>query len=113
MREGAVNSLTNPKSLLFMFAFLPQFVDPQSGPVWRQLLMLGALQKVAGILSLGSVALAAGTIGQWLLRWPWLLSWQRRFTGIVMVALGIRLLFGTAGALRPVSAQPLPAPSGD
>src|SRR5262245_36308167 len=23
MREGAINSLTNPKSLLFMFAFLP------------------------------------------------------------------------------------------
>jgi threonine/homoserine/homoserine lactone efflux protein len=108
MREGATNSLTNPKSLLFMFAFLPQFVDPQAGPVWLQLLVLGALQKFAGILSLGSVALAAGTIGQWLLRWPWLLSWQRRFTGIVMIGLGIRLLFGTASALRPV-----PAPAGD
>jgi len=32
LREGTINSLTNPKSLLFMFAFLPQFVDPASGP---------------------------------------------------------------------------------
>src|SRR5262249_5449438 len=53
IRQGTINSLTNPKSLLFMFAFLPQFVDPNSGPVWTQLLVLGAIQKLAGILSLG------------------------------------------------------------
>jgi len=40
VKEGALNSLTNPKSLLFMFAFLPQFVDPAAGPVWLQLLVL-------------------------------------------------------------------------
>lgn len=39
VKEGALNSLTNPKSLLFMFAFLPQFVDPAAGPVWLQLLV--------------------------------------------------------------------------
>ncbi len=95
VREGAINSLTNPKSLLFMFVFLPQFVDASAGPVWQQLLVLGSLQKIAGVFSLGFVALAAGTVGQWLSRWPKLLVWQRRFTGLVMVALGLRLiLFG-------------------
>lgn len=97
VREGAINSLTNPKSLLFMFIFLPQFVDPAAGPIWLQLLMLGSLQKIAGVFSLGSVALAAETVGQWLNRWPKLLIWQRRFTGLVMIALGARLiLFGNA-----------------
>jgi threonine/homoserine/homoserine lactone efflux protein len=97
LREGAINSLTNPKSLLFMFVFLPQFVDATAGPVWLQLLVLGSLQKIAGLFSLGSVALASGTVGQWLNRWPRLLIWQRRFTGLVMVALGLRLvLFGNA-----------------
>jgi threonine/homoserine/homoserine lactone efflux protein len=38
MREGAINNLTNPKPLLFMFALLPHFVDPAQGPVWMQLL---------------------------------------------------------------------------
>lgn len=100
VREGALNSLTNPKSLLFMFAFLPQFVDPAAGPVWLQLLVLGTVQKLAGVVSLGTVAMASGTVGQWLHRWPGLLAWQTRFTGLVMVALGVRLLAG-GGAERP------------
>lgn len=92
VREGAINSLTNPKSLLFMFAFLPQFVDPHAGPVWTQLLVLGSIQKLAGVVSLGSVAMASGSVGQWLRRWPGLFAWQERFTGLVMIGLGLRLL---------------------
>ena len=105
VREGTVNSLTNPKSLLFMFAFLPQFIDPNSGPIWVQLIVLGTVQKLAGVLSLGGVALASGTIGQWLYRWPNLLTWQQRFTGMVMIGLGLRLLIssspGSASGVRP------------
>lgn len=99
VREGCLNSLTNPKSLLFMFAFLPQFISPHAGPVWSQLIILGTIQKLAGILSLGSVALASGTVGQWLRRWPRLLVWQERFTGCVMVALGLRIVM-TGNASR-------------
>lgn len=93
IREGAINSLTNPKSLLFMFAFLPQFVDPAVGPIWLQLLIFGCIQKLAGIISLGSVALASGTFGNWLSRHSSFLKWQERFTGVVMIGLGIRMLF--------------------
>lgn len=76
VKEGALNSLTNPKSLLFMFAFLPQFVDPAAGPVWLQLLVLGSIQKLAGIISLGSVAMASGTFGNWLSKHPGFIKWQ-------------------------------------
>ncbi|MDD2605557.1 MAG: LysE family translocator [Desulfobacteraceae bacterium] len=104
VREGAVCNLTNPKSLLFMFAFLPQFVDPGACfPVWGQLLVLGSIQKLTGIFSLGGVAVASGTVGQWLYRWPHLLAWQKRFTGLVMLGLGLRLLLtsdaGAPGAM--------------
>jgi threonine/homoserine/homoserine lactone efflux protein len=40
-----MNNLTNPKALLFMFAFLPQFVPPHRGSVAAQLLVLGLTQK--------------------------------------------------------------------
>ncbi|WP_017348187.1 LysE family translocator [Pantoea sp. A4] len=99
VKQGALNSLTNPKSLLFMFAFLPQFVEPAAGPVWLQLLVLGSIQKLAGILSLGSVAMASGSFGNWLSQHPGFLKWQERFTGVVMLGLGIRMLFGGAGVV--------------
>ena len=99
VKEGALNSLTNPKSLLFMFAFLPQFVDPTAGPVWLQLLVLGSIQKLAGIVSLGSVAMASGTFGNWLGKHPGFIKWQERFTGVVMIGLGIRMLFSGSGVV--------------
>jgi threonine/homoserine/homoserine lactone efflux protein len=54
LREGMINNLTNPKALAFLFAFLPQFVDPASNwPVAVQLLVLGAITKLSnfGVLS--------------------------------------------------------------
>lgn len=99
VREGMINNLTNPKSWLFMFAFLPQFVDPARGPVWMQLLLLGLLQKLSGFVILGLVALTSGALGGWLARRPGLLAWQERFAGAVMVILGVRLLL--SGDARP------------
>jgi threonine/homoserine/homoserine lactone efflux protein len=98
-REGLINNLTNPKALLFMFAFLPQFVSPNRGSVAAQLLVLGLTQKATGLIVQGSVALASGSVGAWLARRPGFLIWQERFTGLVMVGLGVRLLL--AGDGRP------------
>lgn len=105
VREGTLNSLTNPKSLLFMFTFLPLFVDPTRGPVWLQLLVLGSIQKLVGIFSLGGVALASGTVGQFLHRWPKLLAWQERFTGIVLLGLGVRLLLSGSPSSAPAASR--------
>ncbi len=105
VREGTLNSLTNPKSLLFMFTFLPLFVDPAAGPVWLQLLVLGSIQKLVAIFSLGGVALASGTVGHFLHRWPILLAWQERFTGIVLLGLGIRLFLSGSPAPVPAIAR--------
>ena len=92
LREGTINNLTNPKALVFLFAFLPQFVDPANGwPVAVQLLLLGAVTKLSNFAVLSTVALGAGTIGRWLARRPALIAWQERFAGVVMVGLGLRL----------------------
>ncbi|KTS04763.1 lysine transporter LysE [Methylobacterium radiotolerans] len=100
LREGMVSNLTNPKPLMFMLAFLPQFIDPTSGwPVAMQLLVLGGIQKLSGFMIMAAVALGAGSIGSWLARHPGLIDWQERLTGLVMVGLGVRLAFG--GDARP------------
>lgn len=91
LREGALSSLTNPHTFLFLFVVLPQFVDPQAGHVWLQMLILGALHKLASLVTLGTVALAAQRIGRRIRRWPHLLSIQRSVCGLLMVGLSLTL----------------------
>jgi len=57
LRDGLIASLTNPKGLIFLLAFLPQFVDPALGHVTLQLLLLGGLIKVTALIAEGSIAL--------------------------------------------------------
>jgi threonine/homoserine/homoserine lactone efflux protein len=91
--EGLVANLTNPQPLIFMLAFLPQFVDPARGSVMAQFLLLGATQKATGFLLLGATALASGSLGDWLARRPAILVWQQRLAGTILMLLGLRLLF--------------------
>jgi threonine/homoserine/homoserine lactone efflux protein len=92
LRDGIVASLTNPKGLIFLLAFLPQFVDPARGHVALQLLLLGGIMKLTALVTEGSVALAAGAIGDLLAQRPGFIRWQQRGTGLVMILLGVRLV---------------------
>src|SRR5581483_12469051 len=50
--QGWIVELFNPKTALFFFAFLPQFVDPARGIVAAQILLFGCLYVVLGLCSL-------------------------------------------------------------
>jgi threonine/homoserine/homoserine lactone efflux protein len=82
--RGAVVNVLNPKTALFFFAFLPQFVDP-SRTVWSQVAVFGLVFVGLGLLSDGLYALTAGTLGRWLRRRPGILRWG---SGSVYVGLG-------------------------
>ena len=60
--RGFLVSLTNPKTLLFFGAFLPQFVSPMA-PLLPQLLLLAASFLVLAILFDGIWAVLAGRFG--------------------------------------------------
>jgi threonine/homoserine/homoserine lactone efflux protein len=96
MREGLIVNLTNPNPLVFMLAFLPQFVDPAQGSVTVQLLVLGATQKATGLAVLGAAAVASGAAGSFLARRPGFVLWQQRLAGALMIALGLRLVVASA-----------------
>lgn len=93
--QGFWGNLANPKSLVFLLAFLPQFVDPDKGSVATQLVILGLIHKSVGLIVDGSVALLAGTSGNWLAQHPRFPIWQERVMGAVLLSLGIRLAFDT------------------
>jgi threonine/homoserine/homoserine lactone efflux protein len=63
LRKGALTNILNPKPILFMLAFLPQFVDPALGPVWQQILLLGGAFGLTGTLITAGYGYLAGRAG--------------------------------------------------
>jgi threonine/homoserine/homoserine lactone efflux protein len=87
--QGVVVNLTNPKTIVFIFAFIPQFVDPNSQDPGLQVLALGLTFALLGFLSDSMWALAAGTVAD-RLRGSTGIAWvQRWIGGSVLVGLGI------------------------
>ncbi len=90
-RQAMLAEVLNPKSALFFLAFLPQFVAPANGFVSLQLLVLGLLFVLMGLVSTVAVAIGAGRVGAFLRRNPVVLRWQGRVVGGIYCALGLRL----------------------
>ena len=97
--QGVIVNTLNPKTALFIFALLPQFVDVDAGRVWLQVLVLGLTLCVLGLLSDGLYALVAGTAADRLRGSRAMARVERWFGGTVLVGLGI----AAAAVSRPTS----------
>jgi threonine/homoserine/homoserine lactone efflux protein len=87
--QGVVVNLLNPKTALFYFAFLPQFVDASRGSVSLQVLLLGLIFVVMAFTTDSLYAILAGTAGNWLRDNVRFWRFQRYFTGTVYIGLGV------------------------
>jgi threonine/homoserine/homoserine lactone efflux protein len=87
--RGAVVNVLNPKTALFFFAFLPQFVDVARGDVAFQILVLGLVFIGLAILSDGAYAIAAGSAAGWLSARRGFSRAERYVSGTVLVGLGL------------------------
>ncbi|MEV7133258.1 LysE family translocator [Arthrobacter sp. NPDC093128] len=88
LREGFIVGATNPKSLVFFVAVLPQFVEYTSGAIPLQLASLGAVFLLIALVSDSIWALVAGTARQWFARSPRRISTLSTTGGAMMIALG-------------------------
>ena len=87
--QGVVVNLTNPKTIVFIFAFLPQFVNTGAQHVWLQVLVLGLTFVCLGFTSDCIWAFVAGTVADRLRGSRAIARFQRWFGGSILVGLGI------------------------
>ncbi len=96
-RQGIMVNVLNPKTALFIAAFLPQFTDVNKGPIATQIFCLGAVLAVLGTSSDMSYALIAGKLGKWLHGKLGLMRARRYFAGSIYIGLGVAAAFADTG----------------
>ncbi|WP_136441815.1 LysE family translocator [Pacificoceanicola onchidii] len=90
MREGFFVSMTNPKVILFILAFVPQFVDPARA-VLPQFLIFGAVISLGGFFINGTVGQFAGRLTHHLKQGGTVERVMRWITATVFGGLALRL----------------------
>ena len=91
--QGFIVGVSNPKTIVFLIAMLPQFVDYTAGGIPMQMLILGAVFIAIALVSDGAWALLAGSARDWFARSPRRISTLGATGGVVMIGLGVGSLF--------------------
>ncbi len=95
--QGALSNISNPKVTIFYFAFLPQFISHTAQKPALLLLVLGVSFSALTFMVKGPVGYFAGILSSWLRARPRVLKYIDRFSGTVLIALGLKLAFEKRG----------------
>ena len=87
--RGFLTNILNPKVALFVLAFIPQFTNPDYGPLWQQMLILGAIFQIFGLAFSLTLGATAGVFANALKRRVGALN---KITSILFGGLAARLL---------------------
>jgi threonine/homoserine/homoserine lactone efflux protein len=89
--QGSAVGVANPKTVIFLAAILPEFVNRTAGRIPEQVLFLGLLFSAIALVSDTAWALAAGAARAWFARSPRRLRLIGGVSGLAIVAQGVRL----------------------
>ncbi|MFJ4471863.1 LysE family translocator [Streptomyces sp. NPDC089424] len=87
--EGFAVGVTNPKTIVFFAAVLPQFVDRAQGHVSAQMLLLGLVFNLIAVACDSVWGLAAAGARDWFARSPGRLAAVGGAGGLTMIGLGV------------------------
>jgi threonine/homoserine/homoserine lactone efflux protein len=97
-RQGMLTCLLNPKAYLFMLAVFPQFLRPEQGALWWQVLVLWLVIAANQLGVNGGLALLAGRMRGWLVLRPAAGAMAARCVGVLL--LGAAAFTGIEGWQR-------------
>ena len=89
--QGIATEVLNPKTALFFLSFIPQFVHRESGHVFWQFLLLGAISVTLNTSADLVVTMFAGPLGNRIRSSAKFRRTQRTATGAIMIGLGTYL----------------------
>jgi threonine/homoserine/homoserine lactone efflux protein len=90
--EGMTVGITNPKTVVFLVAVLPQFVSRSNGNVPLQIMLLGLIFSGIAIVSDSVWVVAAGGFRNWFARSPRRLELVGGTGGLAIMAVGAGVL---------------------
>jgi len=94
-KQGLLTNLLNPKVVIFVLAFFPQFVNPEAGSVVVQMMVLATVFNLIDFLVNGAVILAASRASAMLSGNDKIKNLSRYILGTVFAGLAAKLAFDT------------------
>ena len=93
LAQGFFVGVSNPKTIVFFIAVLPQFVDYRAQSIPLQMLVLGAVFLALALVADSVWALIAGVARDWFARSPKRISTLGATGGVMMIGIGVGSLF--------------------
>lgn len=90
-KEAVLVALGNPKLIIFFVALLSQFVTPEMSILAKAIIVATAMVIDGGWYVLVAVGLSHSRVLPWLQRYA---HWINRVTGILLIALALRVVVG-------------------
>ena len=91
-RRGIIMNMTNPKVSIFFLSFLPQFANPERGPLMLQIVIFGFVFIICALLVFGMISVFAGYLGRSLQNSPDAQNIMNRIAAMVYALLAVKLI---------------------
>jgi threonine/homoserine/homoserine lactone efflux protein len=91
--SGFLTSVLNPKTTLFFFSFLPQFIDSKSYLAHQQMLLFGIMFVLLGFIVMTAYVIVAGKMKMWIAKNERVQTYFQWLTGTIFIGFGLRLAF--------------------
>ena len=91
-RQSVIVEVSNPKTVMFYLALLPQFVSPEAGPTAPQFLLLGLIVTISAIPCDLFVTFFASRAANWLQSYDHAQLVQNKVAGTILTGLGAYIL---------------------